>query len=363
MGILSIPIMMAIGWVGCVVFRILRLPTPTLLGSLAIVAIIQLVGIELPVIPSDYGFVLQIIIGMSIGVDLTKETCKQLKSVAKPVALMSMWVIVITILAGYLLERFTSMDRLSAYLAAAPGGLTDMSIIAQDVGADLVSVTILQLLRMLLTLALFPLIARRGMRKDEIHSAGTKVSTKDIIDNYRPSKLFPGIQKKIKLIISPRFLIAISSATAGGICGRLLSIPAGGMLGAMFATAAISIFGGIEFGQTPQFLKSFATIGVGVTLGDDFSSEILQQFASMLLPCLIFTVLIFGTSQIMRILVQKVSKWDPLISFLSTAPAGIIPMTAVAQELNLSALEVNIVHLARILTLRIFIPVLIIWLR
>ena len=61
---------------------------------------------------------------------------------------------------GALLAWLTPVDGLTAYLATTPGGLFAVLATAADAGSDVTYVMAFQLLRLLLILAVLPLLAR-----------------------------------------------------------------------------------------------------------------------------------------------------------------------------------------------------------
>jgi uncharacterized membrane protein AbrB (regulator of aidB expression) len=61
---------------------------------------------------------------------------------------------------GALLAWATPVDALTAYLATTPGGLFAVLSIAADAGSDVTYVLAVQLSRLLVILALTPLLAR-----------------------------------------------------------------------------------------------------------------------------------------------------------------------------------------------------------
>jgi membrane AbrB-like protein len=359
--LLDIILMLVIGWAGYMIFRLLRLPTPTILGAMTVVGIIRLMGLPVPQLHPYFYLSLQVAIGMFVGVGITREICRQLLIIIRPAALMSLWAIAITFLVGNLLNSFTEMDTLTAFLAAAPGGLTEIGIIAQAVGADVGIVTLLQLLRLVSTITLFPMIAKRSFNSKESVDTKFKERVLNIIIQYLPLNLFNNLKQTLQKVSSLGFIYALAAAIIGGALGIYFGIPAGGMLGAMFVTASLSI-GGVKLEKTPQSINNLVMIGVGVMLGNNFSQDTFYGFYNILLPVLIFTVMIFGTAMLMNKIVQKITKWDPVTSFLATAPAGFIPMTLVAHELNLPAFEVSMMQLVRVLTIRMLVPLLIMFL-
>jgi uncharacterized membrane protein AbrB (regulator of aidB expression) len=65
-----------------------------------------------------------------------------------------------TAVVGALLAWWTPVDGLTAYLATTPGGLFAVLSTASDAGSDVTYVLAVQLCRLLVILALTPLLAR-----------------------------------------------------------------------------------------------------------------------------------------------------------------------------------------------------------
>ena len=64
--------------------------------------------------------------------------------------------ILLDLAAAWLIQRWTSMDMITALFASAPGGVTDMALIAEDMGADSVKVTGMHTVRLIGVISLYP---------------------------------------------------------------------------------------------------------------------------------------------------------------------------------------------------------------
>jgi membrane AbrB-like protein len=146
---------------GLAVGRLLRLPSPALLGALLVGALLATLpvfdGVVVPVWVQGIGYLL---IGVQVGL---RFTAASLRSIGRmlPTALAIIAFIIATCAAfGVLLADLTGVSQLDAYLATTPGGLYAVLATSADTGGNVTFVTAVQLIRLLLVLVAAPLLAR-----------------------------------------------------------------------------------------------------------------------------------------------------------------------------------------------------------
>ncbi len=145
---------------GVLVGRLLRMPSPALLGPLLVAAPLTLVpyfaDAQVPGIVAGLGY---LAIGVQVGL---KFTIGSLKSIGRMVPI-AMLTIVVTLLAcaglGWILTLTTDATPLDAYLATTPGGIYAVMGMAAATGSDVTFVAAAQILRMLIVLATAPFVA------------------------------------------------------------------------------------------------------------------------------------------------------------------------------------------------------------
>lgn len=146
---------------GLVVGRLLRLPSPALLGALVVAVGLAglpvLDGVQVPVWLQGVGYVL---IGVQVGLRFTADSLRAIGRML-PTALLVIAIIVASCAAfGLLLAELTGVSELDAYLATTPGGLYAVLATSADTGGNVTFVTAVQLIRLLLVLIAAPLLAR-----------------------------------------------------------------------------------------------------------------------------------------------------------------------------------------------------------
>jgi uncharacterized protein len=146
---------------GIALARLIPITTAILLAPLAVAAVLASTGwlgdVEVPTVVQWAGYAL---IGVQVGLRFTRASLAAITRMLPVVLLLMVGMIVATALMGSLLALLTPVDGLTAYLATTPGGLFAVLATAADAGSDTTYVMAVQLVRLLVILALTPLLAR-----------------------------------------------------------------------------------------------------------------------------------------------------------------------------------------------------------
>lgn len=157
----EIGIYIAVATLGAYLGKILRMPTPYLLGPILSTGIFLLsTGIPAPVVPGAMISVAQICVGTYIGTSINLAKIKNYHGLMPWLFGGVLGVLLISLCTGYLVVQVTKISFVTAFLSTAPGGLTEMGITALLVGADISTMTAYQLVRLLFIMLFFPSIVR-----------------------------------------------------------------------------------------------------------------------------------------------------------------------------------------------------------
>jgi uncharacterized protein len=102
----------------------------------------------------------QVFAGILVGVRMTYADLMALRTVIVPAIILLIGIIIANFLIGYLISKTSGMEIVTALLASAPGGMSDMALIAKDLGGDAPKVAVMQLSRYVCIVAFFPLIIK-----------------------------------------------------------------------------------------------------------------------------------------------------------------------------------------------------------
>lgn len=100
----------------------------------------------------------QVCAGIIIGTGITLENLLGIKSLIWPLVIIVIGNIILTIVLGILVCRFGGLDLRTALLASIPAGASDMALIANDLDGDGAKVALLQTLRLVTVIGVFPQI-------------------------------------------------------------------------------------------------------------------------------------------------------------------------------------------------------------
>jgi membrane AbrB-like protein len=102
----------------------------------------------------------QVFAGILIGERMTYADLIALKSVIIPACVLIIGIILVNLLIGYIVSKSGGIELVTSLLASAPGGVSDMALIARDLGGDAPKVAVMQLSRYVCIVAFFPIIIK-----------------------------------------------------------------------------------------------------------------------------------------------------------------------------------------------------------
>jgi membrane AbrB-like protein len=327
------------GWLGWRLLSTFRVPVATILGSVFLIGLIRLSGFSFLYLPSFLALAVQIVMGILIGLRFHKEMLPDLKRLALPSLLVSVWMLASCFVAGYFFMRLTQVSPVTAILASSPGGVAETTLLAFDLNADPVIVAVLQTMRVLAVVLIIPFLA--------LHR------TDGVADNINPElpPKNPGGNG------AGSYLITLTIGTAGGLLAQRLNLPVPGLLGAIFTVGLTSCVYG-ELPPLPDSLRIWAQLGIGGMVGTNFSPDNLAQLSFMAGPILLTTAVVMGSGLILAVILRKLTAWDDLTCLLASAPGGVTQFFIMAYELGADPLIVSLLQLARFLSMIILLPLL-----
>lgn len=363
-----------LGFFGWKLFDLIHLPIANILGPVVLIGILRVLNIPLIFSPKYLSIIIQVAMGYIIGSKITRDRAKVFKTMIIPVVVIIIWTISVVFLLSYILMRLTSLDAYTAILASSMGGLAEMTLLSIIVGAETSVVAIIHTIRVLSTLAFFPVLANK-FESDSSNKSLNKTVDIDFTNNVPLDRHVKNIDNKKKFSIKIcthnilSFKIALKTwgktflilclATISGFGISNLGVPAGPMVGSMITVSAIS-FVGINVKPFSSVITNLLFVGVGIMIADNISSQTVEMIMSgrFVLIILISTFFIFLSSFSVALLIYKITGWDKLTCFLSTAPGGFTVLASLAIKYKKDIFVVSILHLGRLIIIKILIPII-----
>jgi membrane AbrB-like protein len=170
----QIVLMIVAGLVGWKVAERLRLFGASILGPMILAATFSLTGLLHMRPPAEAILTAQLLIGLGIGVCYVGVTWRELR---RFVASGVVFVVILAALSALFTEAVTLLHLappVDAFLAFAPGGQAEMTVLAIVTGADLGFVIVHHLTRVILVILGAPIAAKFVLRRDEAARTETK---------------------------------------------------------------------------------------------------------------------------------------------------------------------------------------------
>ncbi|MDM5283957.1 AbrB family transcriptional regulator [Peribacillus frigoritolerans] len=154
--------------------KIFKLPAPYFLGPVIVTAAIGLLGLQGPPLPLSLLDISQFMVGGYIGLLLKPEQLDNKRKTLLLALMNGLILICATMFFSFLLTKYYDLSAITGFLSLAPGGMDQMGIIAQEVNADVSTVTSYQLFRMAFIYAAVPpllkLVLKLSLRRKDKNS-------------------------------------------------------------------------------------------------------------------------------------------------------------------------------------------------
>ena len=150
---------LAVGLTAGIIGRLLKIPAGAITFSMIACAAYH-IKTDRVYLPKKMSLVVQIFAGLVIGLKMDIEQMTGMSRLLPVIFPVMAGYIVFNLAAAALLSRFARMDGVTALYASASGGLGDMTILADQAGADSVKVLSVHLMRYISVLMLYPYLTR-----------------------------------------------------------------------------------------------------------------------------------------------------------------------------------------------------------
>jgi len=322
---------LAIGTIGGVLFVVAGLPGGLISGAMMAVGIAAMMGRPLAMPPILTQTVL-VLLGISLGSLMSRQLLQHIGAYPLTIALLALATFCTTFGSSFYLQRVHGWDRTSAFLAASPGALSQITILAIEKGADVSAIAVVQTMRVIMLTAALPLLL--------------------VISGMTPSPS-PTLAIAVASPLGMAGLIGASVATA--LVLRMAKFPASWMFGAMIGSSVLHGSGLIE-GGLPPWMRAVALVGIGTLIGSRFSRmrpKTLLSHVNAALGSFAIAIMISAIFVVVIALTTAVRFADVLVAF---APGAMDAMLALALTLHIDPIFVGAHHLSRFVIVTITMP-------
>ena len=148
-----------VGIIGGIIGYFSHLPAGTMSCSMALVAYFN-VKTHKAYMPLTLRKIIQSFGGALIGAKVTLSDVIALKDLILPIILIVIGFCLMNVFVGFFLYKTTKFSLSTALLSASPGGMSDISLMAEDLGANGPQVASMQFLRAIFIVGIYPIIIK-----------------------------------------------------------------------------------------------------------------------------------------------------------------------------------------------------------
>ena len=330
---LRLALTIGIGALGTGLFHLLALPLPFLLGPLFACLIAALLGVPV----RDAGLMsklMRTILGVAIGASITPDLVARLPQMAITLAMVPLYVVTIAAIGVPFFRRVYGYDLPTAWYAAMPGGLADMTLFGKEAGANVRSLTLVHATRVIVIVMATPFLL--------VHLFGAS------LDNPigAPAASLP-----------PRELVIMAFAAIIGWKGaERIGLFGAPIIGPMVVTAALSLADIIHV-RPPAEAILLAQFFIGLVLGAGYVGITMAEIRRDVVAGLVFVVIVAGLAALFTEAIILLGLAPQLDGFLAFVPAGQAEMAILAIIVGADLGYVVLHHVARVFLIILGAPV------
>lgn len=332
------------GFTGALIARRLKVPAGALIGSMLAVVLCSITTGYGEAYPADLRIVIQIVSGLIIGSRFTRSDIALFRRVGLPALVFVSMLLFLNVVFAVWMEHASSLSLVTSFFACAPGGVSDLALVAADFGADLERVSLLQMFRFIFVISFFPPLVKRLFSKNTpirhvvpIESTEAKQGT---VSDY-PAYAY--------------FTTTVMFAVGGGVLFDLFGIPAGALIGAMVAVAAFNM--ATSRAWYPSWLRFAIQLFAGTYIGAKVSLDSIVSLPTLLVPMAILLLELFVMAFLTAWVLHLVFRIDFATALFASIPGGIAEMGLVSEEMGLDTPRIVFLHSCRVFAVMVMLPI------
>jgi hypothetical protein len=335
-GVAGVALALVVGTAGGWAASVAGIPLPWMLGSMGacLAAVLASAPVERPKRVVEP---MRMVLGVMLGSTLTPELLERAGEMAVSVALLVPYVAVAALVGWLYFARLCRLDRETAFFAAMPGGVFTMTAYAEDIGADVRQVALIQSARIILVVSTLPFVIR-WLADADVASAS----------------LLPGGPMSDIPLRDAALLIA--AGLVGWIAARAVRVPGAAIVGPMVASAALHL-AGITAVQPPGLFVIAAQVVLGAAIGTRFTGSSPAQIGRTIWMSTGFVLAMLVLTAATAYGAHLLTGIHPFAGVLAYAPGGLTEMSLVALGLGFNVGYVATLHFLRILLIALVAPI------
>lgn len=324
---------MIIGLIIGYIFMKIKVPGGMMVGSIIGVSFLNITT-GLAYMPSVGRVAAQIIAGAFIAIGLEKDDLKRLKRIFKPALTLLIGMLILNIISGFLIYASSPLDLKTSFLCAIPGGMSDIPIISEEMGADSSKVAVMQFIRMVFGIGIFPSMITKvsKLKYFQDEEAQTEVYKRNVSNN----------DSILDLIMT-----VVIASIFGGI-GKWTDIPSATLVFSMFSVIIFKLI--TNRGSMPRWMRRLAQVLSGAYIGSSIDINEVMEMKYLALPAFILVLGYLIACILIGSIIHKKFKVPIDESMLAATPAGAADMALISADIGIESADIIVLQIIRMVT-------------
>lgn len=326
-----------IGTLGGYVAYMLGIPLGWMLGAMALTTALSIGGMRMTVVPQPRRAMIAVI-GLMVGTAFTPETLAQASEWWLSLGAVVLFTLICGSFGFWLCYRFGRLDITTAAMSGVPGGLSEMIVIAPELGGDVRSVSMVHATRLVVLVSTVPLgLAASGL----LATIGTGEVNRTV-DWTAGLPVWDAV-------------VLIAAAFLGMRLAAWLRIPTPNLTGPLIL-GAVAHATGLTDAAVPSVVIALAQLVIGATIGQHFAGVQRQLLITAILLGFVLTVFSITLAIAVAFGLYWVSGVPLALGILALVPGGLPEMSLIAISLNADPAFVSLHHLCRVVLIVTVVP-------
>lgn len=323
---------------GGLLFKKFKVPGYMLLGAVIAAAALN-IAFHASYMPFTAKLLAQIIAGAFIGLTIERSDLMRLPEVFKEAVVLIGGYLIMNIALGLLIWLVSPLDLITALFCTVPGGMSDVPLIAADMGADASKVVVVQFVRMLIGIGVFPGMITCFCRNDTPRADVTAAPARITADQVKSL---------------PVLLLTLAAAAVCGMAGRALGVPAGALVFSIVGVMLLKLIWNKYY--LPPWMKRLAQLLSGAYIGSSIGIRSVLELRYLVFPVVIviagYSLFCFAGSFVL----SRLFKMDRKEAMLACTPAGASDMALLSMDMGVQSSDLIVLHVIRLLMVSAVFP-------
>ncbi len=316
---------LGIGAMGGLIAVLLNVPLALLLGPLLVTMLAGLAGAPV-LVPNALRTTIMTVLGAFLASKFTPDIAQNMSRWPVSLAMVPVFILVSTAVAGFYFHRIAGLDKVSAIFAAVPGGLVSMIVTGGQFGGDERRIAVSQVLRIVISVFVvtYTLWGLFDIQRDQ---AGMVMANMDAD-------------------LTELAIVGLAAAL-GAVAASWVGLPAPQFFGPLIFVAPLYLTGMVA-AAIPGPVLALALWIMGTSVGSRFAGFEARIVARIAGHTLVSVSLLLLVAASIAGLLSVVTGIPFIAGMLAFSPGGLAEMSIIALAMDVDPAYVAVHHLLRI---------------